>query len=261
MKISDRFTDYGMIGGTFWLLQFLVYLILGGVGEVTKHISILNSLTVSTVSILGVIGLTIVFATGLALDLCAAPIFRLSEALVFSSHIRHHQSWLKPTVEKNELYIQQDYSALVGMPTSSQYFRAFFTIWKKESWQMAFRSHRDQSYVKFSSFMLAYVLLARGSDRIEILSTQMSLWNISRTIAVGLFLTVCIDPYFRFFEPGRPLHAHFLWQVEILNFGLMAAAYFFAVEAHDRFCNTLFALVYVIDKRGTETTIGPNPAL
>ena len=30
MKISDRFTDYGMIGGTFWLLQSLLYLALGG---------------------------------------------------------------------------------------------------------------------------------------------------------------------------------------------------------------------------------------
>jgi hypothetical protein len=29
MKISDRFTDYGLIGGFFWILQLVIWLTVG----------------------------------------------------------------------------------------------------------------------------------------------------------------------------------------------------------------------------------------
>src|ERR1700733_1403089 len=187
MKISERFTDYGMIGGTFWVLQFLLYGVFGGAPEILKHISLVNSLNVATVSILGVVGLIVVFSTGLLLDLCAGPMYRVYEAFVLSNHIRQHQTWFKAFLDKSEVYIQQDYAVISAMPAYSQFFRARLTIWSRRSREMT--SLRSQvkirrSYVRLSSFMLAYVSLASGADKVEILGTQMSLWNTSRAIGM-----------------------------------------------------------------------------
>ena len=221
--------------------------------EISGHVSFLNTLTVSAVSILGVIGLIVVFSTGLLLDLCAGPMYRLVEAHVLAKHIRQHQTWFKEFMDRNEPYIQQDYSLLLAMPTFSQLFIANFTLWKKQSRErVSFRKQLEfrRSYVRLSSFMLGYVSLAAGADKVEILGTQMALWNTSRAIGVGLALGLIA------FMVGGFWLAPFSFDpsvagFQIANLIISCVAYFLSIAAFDRFSSTLFALIYVIDSRDT----------
>jgi len=48
-------------------------------------------------------------------------------------------------------------------------------------------------YTRVQSFLLSYVLLTAGAEKIDLLSTQMSLWNTSRAIATSMAL-VAIQP-------------------------------------------------------------------
>jgi hypothetical protein len=254
MKISDRFTDYGMIGGTFWLLEFFFYVAFGGLPEILKHISLVNSLNVATVSVLGVVGLIVVFSTGLLLDLIAGPAFRLVEARILANHIRQHQTWFEPFLAKSASYVQQDYAVIYRVPTYLESVKAGFTIWRKRSREISSlrrQLENARSYVRLSSFLLAYVSLASGTDRTEILGKQMALWITSRAIGMGVGCSAFLYLAFIFLTPigSTSMGSVGSGVAEIVDVILIVALLALTIAAFDRFCSTLFALIYVIDSK------------
>jgi len=247
MKISDRFTDYGLIGGFFWLLLFSMW----GFGfpsvnwdtllqELkTTFDGIPTAVVPALVALLGALAIIAIFTTGLLLDLVGSLYFGPAEAGVFGAHLRQNKPWLERIVDRNQDYFQEDWSTLLAtLPVSSRKFPDNFKVWKYPTW---FRETRrfSETYTRFQSFLLSYVLLTSGVENIELLSTQMSLWNTSRAIAAaivvgglvpGIFLTV----------------SNRFWLATIMPLVLIYVAFFVADRAYKRVCSTLFALAYII---------------
>src|ERR1035437_2180060 len=46
-----------------------------------------------------------------------------------------------------------------------------------------------RAYTRTQSFLLSYVLLASGVEKLELLSTQLSLWNTGRAIATAFVIS------------------------------------------------------------------------
>jgi hypothetical protein len=272
MKISDRFTDYGLIGGFFWLLQLGVLSLFGLSHSQRKHlVEGLNALIAGVppptvpalIAFLGVLALISIFTTGLLLDLLGSSYFRTLEVSVFSRFLQRNRRWLERIVDQNRDYIQDDWSKLLNAHQE----------WSKANVAAAFKSlqlwkarHRQElrdanpmrlrtPYTRFQSFLLSYVLLTTGVEKIELLSTQMALWSTSRAIAMAMMLSSTLTPTLvvaRLEYDGLSLLV--FWLVMAVLTGIA-----FAVSycAHARVCATLFAFAYVIANKSSTAARRP----
>jgi hypothetical protein len=114
MKISDRFTDYGLFGGFFWLLQLAIWCVL----EAWTPMDLIHfidanfkTLPMSVTSLLGGLGLILVFVTGMVLDLLGSQLFKLVELGVFIDLVLQHFDWLVPFLKESRTYIGSDFDA------------------------------------------------------------------------------------------------------------------------------------------------------
>jgi hypothetical protein len=156
MKISDRFTDYGLIGGFFWILQLAVWIVIVGRDGWTTYLhtfaATLNALpppaVAPFVTFLGALGLIAVFTTGLLLDLLGSSYLRATEMMVFVRHARQHSHWFQSLANLHSAYIQEDCSLLLSVPPFKTQFREFmfFKLWNKrymkDHWLLARRIFR-----------------------------------------------------------------------------------------------------------------------
>jgi hypothetical protein len=263
MKISDRFTDYGLIGGFFWMLQLAIWPVIDRTGWADAlHyftgalVSVPKEALPSFVALLGAFGLIAVFTTGLLLDLLGSSYFLATEMMVFARHVRQHIHWLQRVTDLNTDYIQEDWSILINAPTYRNQLRAslkFFKLWnerdRKGCWLVVREVWKLRSaYTRMQSFLLSYVLLTSGVEKVELLSTQMSLWNTGRAIAAGIIISSVLIGSAQFVFGVEALLPVYGWilgcQLLSLILGLSVAH-----AAYERVCNTLFALVYVISER------------
>jgi hypothetical protein len=184
MKISDRFTDYGLIGGFFWLLQCAVW---GTVGfplggwdhlfrefarDLTPFLLAIQPYIPFLAALLGALALTVVFITGLLLDLLGPAWFRTFEVAIFRENLRRNKRWLEQVIQQNQDYIQGDWSVLLDDAPR---------LWKNP-WS------EDKPYIRIQSFLLIYVFVTSGVEKIEMLNTQISLWTTSRAIAMAMLI-------------------------------------------------------------------------
>jgi hypothetical protein len=272
MKISDRFTDYGLIGGFFWMLQCSVWgfftfpkggwdqLLQGLKPGLTEISTTALPYVPSLVALLGALAIIAIFTTGLLLDLLGSAFFRGLEARVFIAHLRRNKRWLESVMDQNKDYIQEDFLQLLdanpikkGLHTSIKlvmfwkphYLREYVNA-VRESWRLS------KPYTRVQSFLLSYVLLTSGAEKIELLSTQMSLWNTSRAIATGMALgaiqsTIIVFAYYG----GNP--DEFPAMLYVLQLVLTVVAMTIVYSAHARVCNTLFAFTYVVANKTSVT--------
>jgi hypothetical protein len=93
------------------------------------------------------------------------------------------------------------------------------------------------------SFLLIYVLIAAGVEKLELLSAQINLWNTSRAIAAG----TALGPLSCF---GAVLaittHALIFLCAEVV---LLILSMIIISSAYARVCSTLFALAYLVSSR------------
>jgi hypothetical protein len=120
------------------------------------------------------------------------------------------------------------------------------TFWNPHHRQEYFRVVRKgwgllKPYTRVESFLLSYVLLTPGAENIELLSTQMSLWNTSRAIAAAMVLGAISAILLATGSANSNDLALFLSYLVLL-----AVACAVTYSAHARVCSTLFALAYVI---------------
>src|SRR6266481_3370031 len=106
MKISDRFTDYGLIGGLFWMMQaLLLWLVMPGSAsmpvELIENIGTLSPGAQSVLTaLLGALAVVVIFTTGLLLDLFGSFYLRYIEMTAFHALAKTHESWLRRLFEK-----------------------------------------------------------------------------------------------------------------------------------------------------------------
>jgi hypothetical protein len=271
MKISDRFTDYGLIGGFFWMVQaFIWYAFYPSTSwnDVAHGLnSWLSSIPAAAISacvaLIGALALIAVFTTGVLIDLIGSSYFRSVEVRVFIGHLRRNQRWLANIVSQNESYIQEDWARLIEarpLWSKATLFTSLkvFAFWNRKYRQNYLDEVRAswglmKPYTRLQSFLLSYVLLTPGIAKPDLLSAQLSLWTMSRAIATAmalgaLFMTVKLSSNFE----NVPSHLLFFYFAQI---GLTAVSYAIDHSAHGRICTTLFSLVYLIAAKSSATTV------
>ena len=102
-------------------------------------------------------------------------------------------------------------------------------------------------YTRFQAFLLIYVLLTAGVEKIELLNTQMTLWNTSRAIAAAMAIgaiEIGITPLLYIYKPGALNFSFFIFLA--VQFALTGLAFAVSHSAYARVCSTLFALTYIV---------------
>jgi hypothetical protein len=279
MKISDRFTDYGLIGGFFWLLQFALMATFGIrrfwlAGEVHSLETLLKDLPPGALpplaALVGALALTAIFATGLLLDLFGSTYFRGTEMNVFIWYARRNALWVQRLFDQHKDYIQNDWSVLfsaaIGVPhwkkQISAVIRLELMFWNRrvrEEYASLISKGRAtlQAYTEMQAFLISYVLVVSGSGNIEFLSTQLSLWTTSRAISTAVGLAALEPILFFSLFGSAPRAAFFIAE------GMAAILTWLAIaitrSAHGRACSTLFSLAYVTYEKAAGATQGAGP--
>ena len=144
MKISERLSDYGLIGGFFWMLQAII-IWLTVLSDDASWTSDLEQLRVTVnnfpnaafsvlVALFGTAGLISVFATGLVLDLLSSSFFRTIEMYIFVKHARRHRHWFQRVADANSAYIQEDLTVLLTHPSLKHFLNTSgLKIWTKRT--------------------------------------------------------------------------------------------------------------------------------
>jgi hypothetical protein len=118
----------------------------------------LKTLPMSVTSLLGVLGLILVFVTGVVLDLLGSQLFKLVELGVFIDLVIQHFDWLVPFLKESRTYIGSDFDAThktVRLTTA-----LYFQPWKRKDVTLG---ARFRLYVRVNSFLIGYVTLRAGS--------------------------------------------------------------------------------------------------
>ena len=273
MKISDRFTDYGLIGGLFWMMQaLLLWLIMPGSAslpvELIKNIGTISPGAQSVLTaLLGALAVVVIFTTGLLLDLFGSFYLRYIEMMAFHALAKTHESWLRRLFEKYPDYVQSDWTLLLRLPSwwsKQQWISALkvFVFWNaryRKEYVEALRANLVPrgSYVRLQAFLFSYVFLHSGTEKIELLTNQISLWNTSRTIAAAMALCAVEAPLLWLFFSERQflLLRLFSYLFQLL---FTAAAFAITTAAFRRVCSTLLALAYLIDHKANESASAAN---
>jgi hypothetical protein len=262
MRISDRLTDYVVVGGFFWIALFTLTSVMAfGVLRWTNPVTAVPALMENVpdkaitplVALLGALTIVIVFTTGVFLDLLAGYFFRGEEMRVFQSHAKKNDSWMHALVARNEDYIQTDWATILSAPGRLM----------EEASAAQSKAHAEaikaglEAYTRMHAFFLSWVFLKAGANKIEWLSNQMSVWSISRTAAMAvaiigiLTLPVPVFVMVRYGLPGGPaavfrvLLAVLALVVQLL---LLFTSSKIARAAYSRVCDTVFALFYIASK-------------
>jgi hypothetical protein len=126
LRISDRWLDYALVGGFFWLWQVALAGVTFGEDAWTGFctalkggLDILPGPALSPLTaLLGALALIAVFVTGVLLDLLASAWLRSWELMAFTKYLRENKTWLETFVQANRSYIQEDWRTLVDMPSA-----------------------------------------------------------------------------------------------------------------------------------------------
>jgi hypothetical protein len=169
-------------------------------------------------------------------------------------------------VDQHHDYIQDDWSRLLDAPphwSKSQLAAAYLELYM--FWSRSHRQHVAsmmrtirganwgvlKPYSQLQSFLLSYVLLTSGVDKIELLSTQISLWNTARAIAMTMALGALSALIIMSLRTGL---TGVMLSSGVAYFLLAGVALAVENSAYARVCSTLFALAYIVT--GKES--GPN---
>ena len=270
MKISDRFTDYGLIGGFFWALQVALLLSVGlgnvksligstNWGDFSKVAAQIPSGVISAVAaVLGAVALIAIFTTGLLLDLVGSWLYRAAEMTLFQKHAKQNAIWMEKLVNLHQDYIQNDWKVILSAPTFardglligfkgllfwSKRFRNEYVDAVRKLWTLR------SAYTRVQAFLLAYVLLSSRAEKLELVSTQISLWNTSRAIATSMYLVGVEALVYRWPTKSVPFTL-----VYVVFLGMAGIATLITKAAFSRVCSTLFSLAYITNAGSTNRT-------
>ncbi len=211
MKISEKFAEYGLTGGFFWLVQilFLSYSskqnptdLLNSLSTAVNQISIPQALSAATGSFLAAIAIISIFFTGLLLDLFGS-FFILIEMRQFKKQINLNEQWFDDLVSNRGGYINSDYQYFKKsyyVPDKSDYKRKTldvlnpFSIFKKESWKNSIEEGKKnfknlmlmRSYTRILEFVQSFVLIHTNYN---VLIYEIHLWRTSRSVSTALFIS------------------------------------------------------------------------
>lgn len=269
MKISDRFTDYALTGGLFWVLQLLVFLISNEYNWkdlLNKWTASFPLMPASSTALLGAAGLIIVFTTGMFLDVLGSWIFRLVEITVFIKRLKAHREWIDPILSQSMAYIQYDYTVLYRMYSFEEFFvlilsprdllRYLRSRMSKSAETELDLSTAMNAFHRIQSLLSSRLLLSSGVEKVESLGSQLSLWTTARAfgaslVAIAVELLIVGDHQRLAYHIGTVMVAAI---TGLVSFSIPGGAY-------GRLCDTLFAMTFIIAERDKAANVPPSEFL
>ena len=232
MKISTRFTEFGMTGAFFWITQILFFCIayeqdpftwLPGwiFSQKINQSDILKDSLGSLLTVCGVIG---IFITGLILDLLGSY-FALSEMSLFNRHLKRNKGWLDELSGQCAESIKADYEMFRDHVGTS-----FVTSFKTAGQRIRLlgKCHRLQTYL--SSYIHVF------SSPSEMLVDHIHLWRTSRAISTTL-LILAIEVL------ALKDHALASYGIMLVLYAILfAGSILITLKSYSRMCYTLFGL-------------------
>ena len=262
MNISTRITEYSITGGLLWVNVFL-FATLFSLSLHQQTITIANALQVwsawfgalaplksgldalpaplqgSIGTLLGALGIIVIFFSGILLDLISPVFFVPFELYYFRKWlVSRSRGWLDPLIAANKDFIEKDYGIFVGER---------LTDWKHPlAW---FKQRR--CYNKVSSFLLSHVMIHSQAAALDDLMDRVHLWRTSRAISTSMVvLGVLMN-----FTPLAPL-AHGTdnaAQAALVTMGipllLFAVSASITIGTYSRMCLSLCALAYATTRQ------------
>jgi hypothetical protein len=264
MRISSRFTEYGLTGALLLISQCIVFILISG-KEINQNLKPLELIlkTISEafpstfhpalMSVAAALSIVSIFFLGLCLDLLGTC-FIFLEMNQFRNQLEKNTDWINLFVNSNKSFICDDYNKFMtefgSIFSLSEWKPAFllFQFWKKHHRQNYIdrikrtvnRYRLISSFSRFHSFLVSFVMVRSGSANLELFFDQVHLWRTSRSISTILFI-VAIELYLLKYlnNPGNII----LFIVYVL---LIVLSTLIALRSHGRMCCTLLSMVYTI---------------
>ena len=244
VKISDRLSDFGVVGAFFWTL-------LGAVCYLFGFLPARNELDATTLAALGVPALAVVFTTGLFLDVFSSRWFEGVEIDAFASHLKENEHWIDAVLQENKNYSRTDMEVLVaaGNKQKKSKLAANLGLWSPETERPV-----ATAYGRMQSLFLSAVSIG-GKGEPELLKTQLSFWNAMRAISFSCLLSSAVIsallPIFWVWVGDHPTQID--WHpyldsvlIAILLLLLGSWSSWISLRANERVCRLLFASAYVV---------------
>jgi len=276
MKIAERFAEYGLTGGFFWLLQLAFLIILSPdsplvsfehwLDELSK-IHIPSHIATPVGGLLAALAIVSIFFTGLLLDLLGSY-YILLEMNVFRKNVNTNREWLDDFVRNHKSYIGKDYNDFLekfsDIYSHGEVRRMFidainiFGLFSPKWWKRQIAGSKSKiaryrlmkPYSRLQSFLISTVLAYSGATRLDVLMDQMHLWRTSRAISTALLIFSVEISLILFPRILKSMHF-----ILIVYFIVAIVSIFICIRAYSRMCYTLFALAYV---SGLKTSTNAN---
>jgi len=264
MRISSRFTEYGLTGAFLLISQCVLYFLSYDESSSysfeqfnailkTAYEAFPPAFQPALMSLAAALALVSIFFIGLCLDLLGS-FHTMWEANQFKKQLEKNETWLRPFVDLNKYYVGNDYNKFeseFGTLLSKEEWKESFKIllfWKKQYrrdyfdyMKKAFNRFRLLSaYNRFHSFLMSYVMVHSGSGNNEFLIDQVHLWRTSRSISTALIIMAFELLYF-----VKPTDK-WLYVTSISYFFMLGISAFITLRSYKRMCGTLLAFVYTI---------------
>lgn len=249
MKVWDRYAEYAIIGGLFWIGIFIA----ASTNDTVKNIAfeaIKSSFFIEVpleartalfpviTSLLSALGIIAVFCTGMLVDVISPIFFTPFEIIYFKRYL----------VEKNCSYLEKVfegdksssmYADYVLFSTTPILFSRYkhFAQWPKQR-------HR---YIKLFALLTSYCLKNSESGVLEDLKDRLVLWRTGRALGGSIFLLAIIINCL-VIVPTVGFDKHILIGILII-IALWILSGLLAMGQYIRMCNTLRSIMYLVDDK------------
>jgi hypothetical protein len=262
MKVWDRYAEYAIIGGLFWIGMFIAVASTGIVDRIAivgntasllnSGISLLNQNQFSTeskqalysviTSLLSALSIIAVFCTGMLIDVISPIFFTPFEIFYFKRYL----------VEKNCNYVEkvfeEDKSS--SMYTDYVLFSTSPILFSRHKYFSQWPTQRHR-YIKLLALLISYCLKNSETGVLEELKDRLVLWRTGRSLGSSIFLVAIIINCLSI-VPSRGIDKHLLIGFFII-IALWIVSGLLAMGQYMRMCHTLRSIMYL--SFGKDTSI------
>jgi hypothetical protein len=173
----------------------------------------------------------------------------LSEMNIFRRAVSSNERWLRDLIDlKMYDYARDDFESFLSNVDNMPYFertQKSFLFWKRSAWEISFKQFTSFKFVslfrRIEQILISYALETTSESKLNWLSDKLRLCRTSRCITLVLLFTGI--------EITFPILLHpsgvGILQREFVYAAMLLLAVFITVQSYKRFCDTLFAVVYI----------------
>lgn len=261
MLISERYSEYGITGAFFWIIQIFMLIKFyddsplsiwqNWMSEIAPFFSAIpDILQVSVAGVLGAIGIMAIFIAGLLLDLLGI-LLSFQERIVFTKQLIQSKFWLQPFTEKNKSFLGSDYEILISSPESLWHSEKNHTL-KSFLRIFFFKSRRDvnryrEAFSRLQSLLISNVMIYSDTSKLEFFNNHIHLWRTTRELCVAVYVfTFEFGIIFTHGQNHGSLYGFILISINLI---LVILSTIILRLSYSRMCSTLFALLYLIEEQ------------